>query len=185
MGRWTEHQEDSNRLPEGMKRIGYDDQTARYKFCDRDGNIYLGPPHEEYGSLTLVGSTSHPPTPPPNDRPGVFASAATEERRRSGLPLDSSTGSTFHELLPPHLVTSLSASSAETSPRSSRFGALPSMNNVVDTVRRSTTFVRKLRGGSQDPSKPHSKLSAPAPTKRKTFPEYDKPKFEEGVVSRV
>ncbi|KAJ7265986.1 hypothetical protein B0H12DRAFT_1100383 [Mycena haematopus] len=70
MGRWTEHEEPP---PEGMKRIGYDDQTARYKFCDLDGNIYLGPAHEEYGKLTLVRESGLPPEC--DDRPHAFASA--------------------------------------------------------------------------------------------------------------
>ncbi|KAJ7928986.1 hypothetical protein B0H13DRAFT_1596805, partial [Mycena leptocephala] len=55
------------RLPEGMKRIGYDADTARYTFCDRDGNTYIGPPHEEYGVLAPVPSGTH-------DRPQAFAS---------------------------------------------------------------------------------------------------------------
>jgi hypothetical protein len=68
--------QDTDRLPEGIQRTGYDDQTARYQFRDRDGNTYLGPPHEEYGALTLVGRGSRAPSPKAiiSDRPGAFAS---------------------------------------------------------------------------------------------------------------
>ncbi|KAJ6516482.1 hypothetical protein C8R45DRAFT_960250 [Mycena sanguinolenta] len=126
MGRWTEHEEDSSRLPEGIRRIGYDDQTARYRFCDVDGNIYVGPAHEEYGKLTPVDDL-------PNERPHAFA--CSEER-----PFDSSAGLTFQDLLPAHLVTS------PTSSESSSSGSPSGFRSVHNVVRSSSTFVRKLRG---------------------------------------
>ncbi|KAF7342103.1 hypothetical protein MVEN_01797600 [Mycena venus] len=162
MGRWTQHEEDATRLPEGVKRIGYDADTARYKFCDREGNHYLGPPHEDYGSLTLVGKTSRR-TSFTDDRPHAFAS----EDGRPELSVDvrpPGQGSTFHDILPPHLIASpssaestLSASSlGRESPATSRFRdavrrtALPSMANVVNNVRRSTTMLRKPRARDKE-----------------------------------
>lgn len=56
-----------------MKRIGYDADTARYTFSDREGNTYLGPAHEEYGLLTLVKKGSRPASST-DDRPHAFAS---------------------------------------------------------------------------------------------------------------
>ncbi|KAG6887973.1 hypothetical protein C0992_010034 [Termitomyces sp. T32_za158] len=45
---------DSYRLPEGMKRIGYDADAQVYTFQDDDGNLYKGEPGAEYGVLTPV-----------------------------------------------------------------------------------------------------------------------------------
>jgi hypothetical protein len=35
--------QDDHRLPEGMKRIGYDADTSQYAFRDRDGSLWQGP----------------------------------------------------------------------------------------------------------------------------------------------
>ncbi|KAJ7481775.1 hypothetical protein FB451DRAFT_1170923 [Mycena latifolia] len=195
MGRWTQFNEDSTRLPEGMKRTGYDADTARYTFCDREGNTYLGPPHEEYGSLTLVGKSKRRPSSSMDDRPQAFASGESRSSlyepsndELTCLPLGKpnptlsvdvqlpGSGQTFHDFLPAHLITSPSSaeSTLSDSPRSddasagSRFrdavrrATLPSMQNVVNNVRRSATSVRKpkdhekkglLRSGSQASSK--------------------------------
>ncbi|KAJ7121007.1 hypothetical protein C8R44DRAFT_787189 [Mycena epipterygia] len=153
MGRWTQFDEDVYRLPEGMKRTAYDADTARYTFCDREGNIYIGPAHEEYGSLTLVGKTSRPPSSY-NDRPHAFASSDSKPELLVDVEAQAS-GSTFYDILPAHLITSpSSAESTLTSPQETSAGtrfrdavrktALPSMQNVVNNVRRSAT-VRKPR----------------------------------------
>ncbi|KAJ7701913.1 hypothetical protein B0H17DRAFT_167887 [Mycena rosella] len=172
MGRWTQFSEDSTRLPEGVKRIGYDADTGRYTFCDGEGNIYLGPPHEEYGSLTLVGKSARPPSST-NDRPQAFASGKANPALSVQIQPPGS-GQTFHDFVPAHLITSPSSaeSSLSDSPTGeasarSRFRdavrrtTLPAMQNVVNNIRRSTT-VRKpkdsekkglLRSGSQASSK--------------------------------
>jgi len=54
MGRWTQYDEDDYRLPEGIKRIGYDADSERYYFRDREGLVYKGPEGSEFGELTLV-----------------------------------------------------------------------------------------------------------------------------------
>ncbi|KAG1783449.1 hypothetical protein EV702DRAFT_934688, partial [Suillus placidus] len=54
MGRWTQYDEDDYRLPEGVKRVGYDADSGRYYFCDRAGLVYKGPEGSEFGELTLV-----------------------------------------------------------------------------------------------------------------------------------
>ncbi|KAH7920941.1 carbohydrate-binding module family 50 protein [Leucogyrophana mollusca] len=54
MGRWTQYDEDDYRLPEGVKRIGYDSDTGRYYFRDREGLLYKGPEGSEFGELTQV-----------------------------------------------------------------------------------------------------------------------------------
>ncbi|KAJ7443898.1 hypothetical protein B0H11DRAFT_2250323 [Mycena galericulata] len=115
MGRWTQFDEDSACLPEGVKRIGYDADTYRYSFSDREGNVYLGLAHEEYGSLTLVDKSTRSPAVA-NDRPNAFAS----EDSRPNLLVDvqsPGSGSTFHDILPAHLITS--PSSAESTPTES------------------------------------------------------------------
>ncbi|KAJ7236422.1 hypothetical protein B0H12DRAFT_1238496 [Mycena haematopus] len=153
MGRWTQYNEDSTRLPVGMKRIGYDADTARYTFCDREGNIYMGPAHEEYGLLSLVQETSSAASPT-DDRPHAFASDTDTETSKPGLSVE--VPATFHDILPSHLITSPSSAEsmldASESPLTVgsrlrdavRRTALPAMQNAVNSVRRSATSVRKL-----------------------------------------
>ncbi|KXN85773.1 hypothetical protein AN958_10956 [Leucoagaricus sp. SymC.cos] len=54
MGRWTQYDEDDYRLPEGMKRVGYDADTGRYYFRDSDGAIWRSAEGSQYGELTKV-----------------------------------------------------------------------------------------------------------------------------------
>ncbi|KAJ7628704.1 hypothetical protein FB45DRAFT_919057 [Roridomyces roridus] len=154
MSHW-EFAEDAHRLPEGMKRIGYDADTARYTFCDREGNMYTGPAHERYGSLTPVSKALE-------DRPNAFAS----EKPRPDLSV--SVG-TFHDILPAHLITSpssadsrLSSSSRGSASENTNTGGtstrfrdavrrvkLPAMQNVVTTIRRSTTQRKPQNNGDK------------------------------------
>ncbi|KAJ7303021.1 hypothetical protein DFH08DRAFT_986971 [Mycena albidolilacea] len=143
MGRWTQYNEDSTRLPVGMQRIGYDADTARYTFSDEEGNIYTGPAHEEYGVLSLVRSSSADDV----ERPHAFASDAEDvPAQANGSP----STSTFHDLLPPHLIASPSPTSSRSTPTSEsssrlrtavRRSALPALQNAVNTVRRSATSI--------------------------------------------
>ncbi|KAJ6481848.1 hypothetical protein C8R45DRAFT_1003241 [Mycena sanguinolenta] len=164
MGRWTHDQEDATRLPEGVKRIGYDADSARYKFCDREGNIYLGPPHEDYGALTLVGKTSRPPSSS-DDRPQAFASEKSRPELSVDVPVHAppGSGSTFHDFVPAHLIASPSSAGSTLSSHpgsplagASRFRdavrrtALPPMANVVNNVKRSVTMLRKPRTKDRD-----------------------------------
>jgi hypothetical protein len=70
MGRWTQYDEvgtislpntsvlandaykDDYRLPEGMKRVGYDSDTGRYYFRDSNGVLYEGGEGAEYSEMT-------------------------------------------------------------------------------------------------------------------------------------
>ncbi|KAJ7701915.1 hypothetical protein B0H17DRAFT_167964 [Mycena rosella] len=58
MGRWTQYDEDSYRLPEGMVRTGYDADTGRYTFQDRTGT-YVGAVGAQYGPMHAASA------PPP------------------------------------------------------------------------------------------------------------------------
>ncbi len=44
--------QDEYRLPEGMKRIGYDADSGRYIFQDRDGSIWQGAQGAEFSEMT-------------------------------------------------------------------------------------------------------------------------------------
>ncbi|KAH6916597.1 hypothetical protein BKA70DRAFT_305852 [Coprinopsis sp. MPI-PUGE-AT-0042] len=57
MGRWTQYDEDDYRLPEGMKRIGYDADAGRYYFKDADGSVWQSAEGSEYGELTKVSNS--------------------------------------------------------------------------------------------------------------------------------
>ncbi|KAK7695204.1 hypothetical protein QCA50_002394 [Cerrena zonata] len=54
MGRWTQYDEDEYRLPEGMKRVGYDADTRKYYFRDSDGSLWQSAEGNQYGQLTQV-----------------------------------------------------------------------------------------------------------------------------------
>nr|GAT58089.1 predicted protein [Mycena chlorophos] len=143
MGRWTQQEEDAARLPEGVKRVAYDADSARYTFRDNEGNIYVGPPHEEYGTLTMVkrgtGKASE------SDRPGAFA----ESNLKPGLSLEivphaNDDGSTFHDFVPPHMIASPSSPQPSTPSRfRDAVRRTGTMQNVVNGLRRSVTSTRK------------------------------------------
>ncbi|KAJ7053917.1 hypothetical protein C8F01DRAFT_1165302 [Mycena amicta] len=56
MGRWSQHDEDSARLPEGMTRIGYDSDTQRYYFRDRDGSVWEGAEGAEFSEMRKISN---------------------------------------------------------------------------------------------------------------------------------
>ncbi|KAJ7083307.1 hypothetical protein B0H15DRAFT_850542, partial [Mycena belliarum] len=60
MGRWTQYDEDSTRLPEGMERIGYDSDTGRYYFRDQAGAVWEGAEGAEFSEMTRVSSGAGP-----------------------------------------------------------------------------------------------------------------------------
>jgi hypothetical protein len=51
----TNKTQDEYRLPEGVKRIGYDADTQRYTFCDKEGNLFESAPGSRYGELRPAG----------------------------------------------------------------------------------------------------------------------------------
>ncbi|ATY60260.1 peptidoglycan-binding domain [Cordyceps militaris] len=55
MPRRSRYDDDEERLPEGMTRVGYDADTGVYTFQDSDGSYWEGAPGSQYGQLTRVG----------------------------------------------------------------------------------------------------------------------------------
>ncbi|KDR77281.1 hypothetical protein GALMADRAFT_96032 [Galerina marginata CBS 339.88] len=156
-GRWTQYEEDSSRLPEGFKRIGYDADTKIYTFRDANGVMYQGKPGLDYGTLKPKPGTNEVMD---HERPSAFESSLL---RRSSLsaPDGSPPPKTFQDILGPELITSSTMSGGRVSPPSSptfkpraewikgvRKSALPKMQGVVHTLRRSMTSVRKARSSS-------------------------------------
>ncbi|KAG1747650.1 hypothetical protein EDB19DRAFT_2037012 [Suillus lakei] len=77
MGRWTQYDEDDYRLPEDVKRVGYDADSGRYYFRDREGLMYKGPKGSRFGQLTLV-SEIHSSIPQEVDEHSDLEAAPTE-----------------------------------------------------------------------------------------------------------
>ncbi|OAA50213.1 peptidoglycan-binding LysM domain protein [Beauveria brongniartii RCEF 3172] len=55
MPRRSRYDDDEERLPEGMTRVGYDADTGVYTFQDSDGSYWEGASGSRYGQLTRVG----------------------------------------------------------------------------------------------------------------------------------
>ena len=55
--------QDDYRLPEGMKRVGYDADTRKYYFRDSDGSLWESAEGNQYGELTQGKHV--PPVPLP------------------------------------------------------------------------------------------------------------------------
>jgi len=57
MGRWSQYDEDDYRLPEGIKRVGYDADSGKYFFRD-EGQLWEGQEGTQFGEMTRVSVTT-------------------------------------------------------------------------------------------------------------------------------
>ncbi|PBK61216.1 hypothetical protein ARMSODRAFT_965216 [Armillaria solidipes] len=138
MPRWSQHAEDSFRLPEGFKRIGYDADTMRYTFTDKHGKLYRSAPGEEYGTLTPVAFSAS------TDRPEAFSYGEDPKPVESISPAPKLT---FSDFLPPSAMTSATSSLDQYAPSSPPSAyltgavrtALPKMQGVVQSLHRTIT----------------------------------------------
>ncbi|KAK7473014.1 hypothetical protein VKT23_001118 [Stygiomarasmius scandens] len=55
MGRWTQYDEDEYRLPQGLRRTGYDADTGQYHFSGEQGGSYKSAPYSRYRLSTQGG----------------------------------------------------------------------------------------------------------------------------------
>ncbi|KAH7903326.1 hypothetical protein BJ138DRAFT_164523 [Hygrophoropsis aurantiaca] len=149
MHSFTQFDEDSYRLPEGVKRIAYDADTERYTFRDRSGQLYQNSPGENYGNLIAIS------TPLPRRR----RVTVTELRDPRLHNYSNSPAKTFGDILPSDYITSPipladsqptqsssypDESSKDKFVRAVRQSALPKMQGVVgDVLRRSKTSLRR------------------------------------------
>jgi len=60
MGKWSDYDSDRERLPSGMRRIGYDADTQVYTYRDRDGSLWEGAPGATYGTVWRVRNETAP-----------------------------------------------------------------------------------------------------------------------------
>ncbi|KAI3550736.1 LysM domain-containing protein [Colletotrichum abscissum] len=58
MSRFSHLDTDEERLPHGMRRVGYDADTQIYTYQDADGSYWEGAPGAQYGQLTQVSGAS-------------------------------------------------------------------------------------------------------------------------------
>lgn len=75
------HVQDSQRLPEGFERMGYDADTTIYTYRGPDGRMYESEPGSRYGELWPVGE----PRPQPSDAEIEVANEAIEEDNRGAV----------------------------------------------------------------------------------------------------
>ncbi|KAI0002874.1 hypothetical protein BJV74DRAFT_813806 [Russula compacta] len=138
--RWFRDEEDSDRLPHGMIRTGYDADMHQYYFLDTTTGVsYVSEPGNRYGTLTPADnfpkqsrSTGRRRTLQAYDRPVVFADDKSSQLRSSPSMGHKSTPSSpshhssstrkhgrkrtasFSDFLPAHLIASASSSSTTT-----------------------------------------------------------------------
>ncbi|KAJ7121012.1 hypothetical protein C8R44DRAFT_981882 [Mycena epipterygia] len=88
MGRWTQYDEDSYRLPAGMVRTGYDADTGQYTFRDRTGT-YKGLPGSQYSPVYPASAPAPQHIPAVAAEPIVLDKPSTRSenaKRRTTLP---------------------------------------------------------------------------------------------------
>lgn len=153
--------EDSIRLPEGMKRIAYDADTRIYTFRDQYGALYRGSPGEDYGVLTPV------PKSTTITRRGAFADPNHPLDDEYIVDEPAARGASFEDFLPARALTKatspIDGSSKTRSPLFShssngdrekrnprtifqeavRKATLPKMQGVVHNLRRSMTSAKR------------------------------------------
>lgn len=101
MSRFTHLDTDAERLPPGMRRVGYDADDQTYHYTDDaptgHGAHYVGAPGARYGSLRRVPvpDTAAPPPPPPKYQP------VEKMHRRSAPPPPTRKNQTFDDILGP------------------------------------------------------------------------------------
>jgi len=107
MGRWTQYDEDEYRLPEGMKRIGYDADTGQYSYRSRSGAIWEGSEGAEYGELTRLSRSGIPTliTPAPLSRSESDIKESDMKASPISISSHSESGSDGSQLDPPHTMT--------------------------------------------------------------------------------
>jgi len=96
MGRWTQYDEDDYRLPEGMKRVGYDADTQTYIFKDSDGSLWIGAEGAEFGELKRVETSGPDLEASREKRVGVYEQLPAGE----SAPPRSTKRDAFRTLLP-------------------------------------------------------------------------------------
>ncbi|KAJ9134631.1 hypothetical protein NKR23_g10067 [Pleurostoma richardsiae] len=104
MSRFSHHDTDDERLPEGLERVGYDADTQTYSYRDIDGSYWEGVPGSRYGQLTRVSAASAsigagPPSPVESSPERAPPSSWTESPRASA-PLQGRRPSWRQELMP-------------------------------------------------------------------------------------
>ncbi|KAF8835908.1 hypothetical protein BDN67DRAFT_974803 [Paxillus ammoniavirescens] len=140
MGRFSQFNEDSYRLPEGMKRIAYDADSQRYTFRDRSGQLFQSAPGEEYGKLKHVSAPLAP-----------RRSVTITERHDPALrQWSKKPAKTFEDILPSDYITSAQSGVPSSPPNvlhdtflsSERLvqAAIPRVQGVVDSVKRRSTM---------------------------------------------
>ncbi|KAF4603112.1 hypothetical protein EYR38_003517 [Pleurotus pulmonarius] len=125
MGRWTQYDEDSYRLPPGVKRTAYDADTGVYTYRDGNGQIYTGAPHQRYGTLRPISQ-------PPAETRAMF------DKDKAPLSVDTKSPGpapkSFADILSPDQVTSappIHGGRSPTKPTSPK-------SRFIDAVRRAT-----------------------------------------------
>ncbi|XP_006455273.1 hypothetical protein AGABI2DRAFT_194905, partial [Agaricus bisporus var. bisporus H97] len=150
MGRWTQYEEDSARLPTGMKRIGYDADTQRYKFQDEKGVLYESEPGSAYGTLRPIAERDIRKSRPNAFEPSTKTTSPGSPHTRSKSTTTGSNLRSFQDFLPSTAITSsptpLSRESSQSSPSSD--SRLP---DVFSKVRSMTSAVSRLQLSHRPP----------------------------------
>ncbi|KAI0043167.1 hypothetical protein FA95DRAFT_1563585 [Auriscalpium vulgare] len=130
---FNDYAEDAHRLPTGMVRTAYDADTRQYTFRDKNGQLFVSAPGEEYGTLIplkdahrLVQAKGPENTMHMAPHRPVYFDETTKIRRSDDSGSSRSQpstpphaqrrpqrGMTFADILPPDLITPAPASPSE------------------------------------------------------------------------
>ncbi|KAJ3549459.1 hypothetical protein NM208_g490 [Fusarium decemcellulare] len=94
MGRRLQLDTDEERLPEGMRRTGYDSDSQTYFYSDADGKCWESAPGQRYGKLVCIDTGSEPSSPQDD------TSTAGGTRKVEGSS-PTSPATTFEDILEP------------------------------------------------------------------------------------
>ncbi|KAH7322988.1 hypothetical protein B0I35DRAFT_476883 [Stachybotrys elegans] len=87
MSRFANRASEDDRLPEGMRRVGYDSDTQVYTFQAEDGSYWESAPGCEYGRLTRVGHEALTSDDDDIEASGLLGTASKTSWRHDLMPL--------------------------------------------------------------------------------------------------
>ncbi|KAH6857094.1 hypothetical protein B0I37DRAFT_403510 [Chaetomium sp. MPI-CAGE-AT-0009] len=164
MGKCTKWQDmdEADRLPEGVRRTGYDEATQQYTFTNSEGEEFVGQPGRRFGEITRIGTVNRSATGPVALTPEP---RQTRDGRASTFPVNLPAGSLRPQESLASFVTVYAESFDEESPSRTHLAPTPESpvrpsSSVYSSVSESST--RRRTSSTATPSLQQQGPSVPA-----------------------